>query len=321
LQWHTTQDRIGHYVTRKKRFNSKPLHPFVTASARPLIRLTYSDRSQEILSSPFFNIFAALFLGLMPEDEARQLIREPIDGALSAETEDFIYDLVGGHPLGLQIACFHALDTPEDTAEIERETMRELGPHFQYYWHNLTNDEQYTVRQLNDAITRAPSDTTLRGCRQCPGLCPRTGVGASRRQAPQYTPAKGYPHPRAHRLWHPKILSSDTAATKTGMMMGTLDYMAPEQIRVSKEVDGRADVYALGVMLYHMLSGELPFKGDHPSAVMLGHLQEPAPDPRDLIPGLPDTVAEAILSALAKDPDERPVSPGDLAKAIGCVSL
>jgi serine/threonine-protein kinase len=92
--------------------------------------------------------------------------------------------------------------------------------------------------------------------------------------------------------------------------------MAPEQIRVSKDVDGRADVYALGVMVYRMLTGELPFQGEHPSAVMLGHLQEPAPDPRELVPGLPDNVADAILGALAKDPDDRPATSGDLAALI-----
>jgi serine/threonine protein kinase len=113
-----------------------------------------------------------------------------------------------------------------------------------------------------------------------------------------------------------KILTSDTGATATGMMMGTLDYMAPEQIRVSRQVDGRADVYSLGVVLYRMVTGELPFKGEHPSAVMLGHLQEPPPDPRKLAPDLPDRAAEAILHALAKDPEERFPTAGALAGEI-----
>ncbi len=76
-----------------------------------------------------------------------------------------------------------------------------------------------------------------------------------------------------------KIRSRQTGLTKTGTV-GTLDYMAPEQIVSSREVDGRADVYALGVMLYQMLTGALPFTGDNPGAVILAHLQQTPPDPR-----------------------------------------
>lgn len=101
------------------------------------------------------------------------------------------------------------------------------------------------------------------------------------------------------------------------MMMGTLDYMAPEQVQGARKADARADVYALGVMLYQMLTGVLPFCGDNPGAVMLAHLQQPAPDPRLLIPELPENVAAAILRAMAKDPDARHPTAGALAEAIG----
>ncbi len=59
-------------------------------------------------------------------------------------------------------------------------------------------------------------------------------------------------------------------------MIGTLDYMAPEQIRAAGEVDARADVYALGVMLFQMLTGRLPFTGENPGTVVLAHLHQPA---------------------------------------------
>jgi serine/threonine protein kinase len=66
-----------------------------------------------------------------------------------------------------------------------------------------------------------------------------------------------------------------------------------------------------------MLTGELPFKGEHPSTVMLGHLQDPPPDPRKLVPDLPENVAAAILRAMAKDPDERFDTVGELAEELG----
>jgi serine/threonine-protein kinase len=99
-------------------------------------------------------------------------------------------------------------------------------------------------------------------------------------------------------------------------MVGTLDYIAPEQIRSAAQVDARADIYALGVMVYQMITGQLPFTGDNPGAVLMAHLQQPVPDPRKLLPALPATVAQAIMRALAKDPDERFATAGALAEAM-----
>lgn len=138
---------------------------FLTASARPLIELTYSDRSQNILSSPFFNIFAPLFLGLLSEAEARNLIRIPMEAAgivVSSRLEDFIYELVGGHPLALQIACFHAWDNPDDLYQIESGTMQELDAHFQYDWHKLSPAERNVLRHPSEAGLREASDPAIR---------------------------------------------------------------------------------------------------------------------------------------------------------------
>ena len=127
---------------------------FLTASAQPLIELTYFDSSKKILSSPFFNIFAQVYLGLLSETEARELIRTPMEAAgmaVSSQLEDFIYQLVGGHPLALQIACFHAWENPEDLPKIELQTKQELEAHFQYYWHNLSPAEQEVLRHPAEA--------------------------------------------------------------------------------------------------------------------------------------------------------------------------
>jgi serine/threonine-protein kinase len=113
-----------------------------------------------------------------------------------------------------------------------------------------------------------------------------------------------------------KILSnSNTGPTRSGMI-GTLDYMAPEQINASAAIDGRADVYSLGVMVYQMLTGQLPFTGESPGAVLMAHLQQPVPDPRLLTPQLPDICAQTLQRALAKDPAQRCPSAGELARTL-----
>jgi predicted Ser/Thr protein kinase len=102
-----------------------------------------------------------------------------------------------------------------------------------------------------------------------------------------------------------KILDGRTAMTGTGGVLGTFDYIAPEQIEASTKVDCRADVYAFGVMVYQMLTGELPFKHKNPGALLIAHMTQPPPDPRQIAPDLSRDVAHAIQRAMAKDPMER----------------
>jgi serine/threonine-protein kinase len=111
-----------------------------------------------------------------------------------------------------------------------------------------------------------------------------------------------------------KIQDASTGITGTGAI-GTIEYMAPEQIMAAKEVDHRADIYALGVVLYEMLTGERPFKGSA-GQVLFAHLQQPAPDPRDLNDHIPSKAAHAIMKAMAKNPEERFRSVGEFAAAL-----
>ncbi len=86
-------------------------------------------------------------------------------------------------------------------------------------------------------------------------------------------------------------------------MVGILSYIAPEQIMEAKLVDHRADIYALGVMLYQMLTGKLPFESDNVALAIYSHLNSPLPDPRSIMPQLPVRAARAILRALDKVPE------------------
>lgn len=92
--------------------------------------------------------------------------------------------------------------------------------------------------------------------------------------------------------------------TRTGLLVGTLRYMSPEQIR-GEEVDGRADVYALGTVLYEMLTGKPPFEGGTDWAILRAQIEEPPRPPSERIPTLPWWIDRAVLKALAKSPAER----------------
>jgi serine/threonine protein kinase len=102
-----------------------------------------------------------------------------------------------------------------------------------------------------------------------------------------------------------KIIRSNTAMTKTGGMLGTFEYMAPEQIQESANVDSRADIYALGIMVFQMLTGDVPFKHNNPGALLIAHLTQPPPDACKTLRDLSEQVCKAIQQAMAKKPDER----------------
>lgn len=98
---------------------------------------------------------------------------------------------------------------------------------------------------------------------------------------------------------------------------GTPDYMAPEQCR-GERPDARSDLYAVGVILYLLLTGRLPFEAEAPTQVLLNHLTRPAPDPREVNPDrrIPDGIVEVLHRALEKEPDDRFQSAVDFSSAL-----
>jgi streptogramin lyase/predicted Ser/Thr protein kinase len=111
-----------------------------------------------------------------------------------------------------------------------------------------------------------------------------------------------------------KRLTGETTMTGSGRWVGTLGYIAPEQIR-GEGVDARADVYALGCLLFYVLTGVAPYRRDSDEATLYAHLNDAAPDARALAPEVPEALAEVVSRALEKDPDDRYLSAGDLGRA------
>lgn len=97
---------------------------------------------------------------------------------------------------------------------------------------------------------------------------------------------------------------TDASRTKTGMVLGTPAYMSPEQL-AGKKIDGRSDLFSLGVVLFQLCSGQLPFIAKSMTELMIQIASDPHPDLRQVVPGSADCIAAIIDRALAKDPDRR----------------
>ncbi|MET0554737.1 MAG: protein kinase [Vicinamibacteria bacterium] len=112
--------------------------------------------------------------------------------------------------------------------------------------------------------------------------------------------------------------------TRTGMIVGTPQYISPEQAmgKRGEEVDGRADLYSLGVVLYEMVTGRLPFQSDTAMGMLLHHLQT-APTPPDLVRpdlAIPAPLTDVLMRALHKDREQRYASAGDMLQALDAVA-
>ncbi len=109
-------------------------------------------------------------------------------------------------------------------------------------------------------------------------------------------------------------VATQSGLTQTGRFVGTLDYVAPEQIS-GGEVDARADVYALGCLLFKLLTGEVPFPRDGEAARLYAHLNDPPPAPSLYAQEVPMALDDVVVRAMSKQPGDRYPSAGDLGRA------
>lgn len=112
------------------------------------------------------------------------------------------------------------------------------------------------------------------------------------------------------------VSDANKELTGSGMVMGTPGYMAPEQANAESEIDQRADVYSLGVIIYEMLAGKPPFDGVSPISILMSHLSDPVPNILDDNPDLPKAVGSVLQIALAKDKEERYQTIGELVESL-----
>lgn len=109
-----------------------------------------------------------------------------------------------------------------------------------------------------------------------------------------------------------RLASAGESTMSADMLLGTPHYISPEQARGERELDGRADIYSFGVVLYELMVGQVPFTADTPYAIIHAHIYTPPPQARLVNPEIPDSVADVLERSLAKDPDERYENADDL---------
>ena len=162
-------------------------------------------------------------------------------------------------------------------------------------------------RQITSALTEAHSQGVVHR-----DLKPENILLSNKPQAPDFVKVLDF--------GIAKIIRGDEEShlTQTGAIFGTPHYLAPEQAS-GGEVDHRADLYALGVILFQMVVGRLPFPSDSGMAVLVQHIQEQPPRPRELNRGIPLPMEQLILRALEKDPADRFQTADEFGEALGRV--
>ncbi|MFC1936205.1 protein kinase [Chloroflexota bacterium] len=113
-----------------------------------------------------------------------------------------------------------------------------------------------------------------------------------------------------------KLVSGEETHVTFNEVVGSFDYIAPEQIEESRSVSRRADIYSLGMVVFKMVTGKLPYEADHPGAQLMAHLRQEPIDPRHFVPSLPDAFTESILRAIKKDPAKRFASAGEFFESL-----
>jgi serine/threonine protein kinase len=112
-----------------------------------------------------------------------------------------------------------------------------------------------------------------------------------------------------------RLAAMGESTMSADMLLGTPHYISPEQAKGVKELDGRTDIYSLGVVLYELLVGHVPYTGDTPYSIIHDHIYTPLPSPSKINPEIPEAIEAVLYKALAKKADERYATADDMVRA------
>lgn len=241
-------------------------------------------------------------------------------------------DAVLGRPVAVKIARAQYASDPEFVARFEREArlaasvshpnivdVYDYGPHEQTYFIAMQYVAGSDLRQLLDERRRLPADEAAAITRQVlAGLSAIHAVGIIHRDIKPHNVLVGLDGVARVTDFGVAYTAVEEGLTSQGTTIGTASYMAPEQAR-GGTLSVRTDLYAVGVMLFECLTGRLPFEAENPMAVMLAHIQRPAPRPSDVAPaiGVPAAIEAVVMRALEKDPADRYPDAETMANALG----
>jgi serine/threonine-protein kinase len=112
-----------------------------------------------------------------------------------------------------------------------------------------------------------------------------------------------------------RIAEAGESTMSADMLLGTPHYISPEQAKGQKSLDGRTDIYSLGVVLYELVVGRVPFSADTPFAVIHDHIYSPLPRPTHVNPDISPRVEQVLLKSLAKNPEDRFATASEMVEA------
>jgi serine/threonine-protein kinase len=178
-----------------------------------------------------------------------------------------------------------------------------------------------TLRYMLDSTDRLPFSAGLRVAKQlCAGLAAAHAQGVIHRDIkPDNLILDQAGNAKLMDFGIARPVVRQTGLTREGWIVGTPQFMSPEQLE-GREVDARSDVYACGVVLYEIFTGRLPFTADSPMQIVFQHLNQEPPPPSQIWREIPPDLEQAILTCLAKKPENRFPSVERLQRALEALS-